>query len=116
MGINAFTLAHAQGQPEAQVKVVWVNSWYDPGKEGDAAKTLIDQGADIICQHTDSPAPLQAAEERGVHGFGQASDMTGLRAQGAAHRDPRQLVGLLHRARPGGARRHLEDPQHLVRA
>jgi len=53
-----------------------VNSWYDPGKESDAAKTLIDQGADIITQHTDSPAPLQAAQERGVMGFGQASDMS----------------------------------------
>jgi simple sugar transport system substrate-binding protein len=76
MGINAFTLAMQKEQPDVQVKVVWVNSWYDPGKEGDAAKALIDQGADIICQHTDSPAPLQVAQERGVHGFGQASDMT----------------------------------------
>jgi simple sugar transport system substrate-binding protein len=75
MGINAFTLAAQKINPDVQVKVVWVNSWYDPGKEGDAAKALIDQGADIICQHTDSPAPLQVAEERGVHGFGQASDM-----------------------------------------
>jgi simple sugar transport system substrate-binding protein len=75
MGINAYTLAMRQVMPDAQTKVVWVNSWYDPGKEGDAAKALIDQGADIICQHTDSPAPLQVAEERGVHGFGQASDM-----------------------------------------
>lgn len=75
MGINAFTLAMQKIRPDTQVKVVWVNSWYDPGKEGDAAKALIDQGADIICQHTDSPAPLQVAEERGVHGFGQASDM-----------------------------------------
>jgi len=75
MGINAFALAMQKVRPDTQVKVVWVNSWYDPGKEGDAAKALIDQGADIICQHTDSPAPLQVAEERGVHGFGQASDM-----------------------------------------
>jgi basic membrane protein A and related proteins len=75
-GINAFTLAMRKVNPEAQVKVVWVNSWYDPGKEGDAAKALIDQGADIIVQHTDSPAPLQVAEQRGVHGFGQASDMS----------------------------------------
>jgi basic membrane protein A len=75
MGINAFTLAMQKVRPDTQVKVVWVNSWYDPGKEGDAAKALIDQGADIICQHTDSPAPLQVAQERGVHGFGQASDM-----------------------------------------
>ena len=75
-GINAFTLAMQKINPDAVVKVVWVNSWYDPGKEGDAAKALIDQGADIITQHTDSPAPLQVAEQRGVHGFGQASDMS----------------------------------------
>jgi simple sugar transport system substrate-binding protein len=75
MGINAFTLAAQKIRPDIQVKVVWVNSWYDPGKEADAAKTLIDQGADMISQHTDSPAPLQVAENRGVYGFGQASDM-----------------------------------------
>lgn len=74
-GINAFTIAMRKVNPDAEVKVVWVNSWYDPGKEADAAKALIDQGADIITQHTDSPAPLQVAEERGVLGFGQASDM-----------------------------------------
>ncbi len=76
-GINAFLLAMQKVNPDATIKVVWVNSWYDPGKEGDAAKALIDQGADIITQHTDSPAPLQVAEQRGVHGFGQASDMSG---------------------------------------
>jgi simple sugar transport system substrate-binding protein len=75
-GINAFTIAMRKVNPDAQVKVVWVNSWYDPGKEGDAAKALIDQGADIITQHTDSPAPLQVAEQRGVFAFGQASDMS----------------------------------------
>ncbi len=75
-GINAFTIAMRKVNPEAEVRVVWVNSWYDPGKESDAAKTLIDQGADIITQHTDSPAPLQAAQERGVVGFGQASDVS----------------------------------------
>lgn len=74
-GIDAFTLALRKVNPEATVKVVWVNSWFDPGKESDAAKTLIDQGCDIIAQHTDSPAPLQVAEQRGVYGFGQASDM-----------------------------------------
>lgn len=74
-GINAFTLGLHSVNPDAKVKVVWVNTWFDPGKEGDAAKTLIDQGADILTQHTDSPAPLQVAEERGVLGFGQASDM-----------------------------------------
>jgi simple sugar transport system substrate-binding protein len=74
-GIDAFTLAARKVNPDVVVKVVWVNSWFDPGKESDAAKTLIDQGADIITQHTDSPAPLQVAEKRGVFAFGQASDM-----------------------------------------
>ncbi len=75
-GIDAFTIAMRKVNPEATVKVIWVNSWFDPGKEGDAAKTLIDQGADIITQHTDSPAPMQVAEQRGVFAFGQASDMS----------------------------------------
>ena len=80
-GINAFTLAMRKVNPDATVKVVWVNSWYDPGKEGDAAKALIDQGVDIITQHTDSPAPLQVAEQRGVHAFGQASNMSSFAPQ-----------------------------------
>jgi basic membrane protein A len=76
MGINAFTLAAQKVNPDFKTKVVWVNSWYDPPKEGDAAKALMDQGCDIITQHTDSPAALQAAEQRGVYAFGQASDMS----------------------------------------
>ncbi len=75
-GINAFTLAMRRVRPDARIKVVWVDSWYDPAKEADAAKALIDQGADVITQHTDSAAPLQVAEQRGVVGFGQASDMS----------------------------------------
>lgn len=76
MGINAFTLALRRVRPDARVRVVWVNSWYDPGKEADAAKALIDQGADVLAQHTDSPAAVQVAQERGVFAFGQASDMS----------------------------------------
>jgi len=74
-GINAFAQGMHSVNPDATLKVVWVNTWFDPGKESDAAKTLVDQGADILTQHTDSPAPLQVAEERGIMGFGQASDM-----------------------------------------
>jgi simple sugar transport system substrate-binding protein len=74
-GINAFMLGAQSIDPEFKVRIVWVNSWYDPGKEADAAKVLFGQGADIISQHTDSTAPLQIAEEEGKHGFGQASDM-----------------------------------------
>jgi simple sugar transport system substrate-binding protein len=75
MGINAFMLGAHAINPDMKVKIVWVSSWFDPGKEADAAKALFDQGADIIAQHTDSTAPLQVAEERGLHGFGQSSDM-----------------------------------------
>ena len=75
-GINSFTLGLHSVNPDAKLKVIWVNTWFDPGKESDAAKALIDQGVDIITQHTDSPAPLQVAEERGIVGFGQASDMS----------------------------------------
>ena len=75
MGINSFMLGAQSINPDFKVKVVWVNTWFDPGKEADAAKVLIGQGADIITQHTDSTAPLQIAEEEGVLGFGQASDM-----------------------------------------
>jgi basic membrane protein A and related proteins len=82
MGINAFTLAAQKVNPSLQTKVVWANSWHDPGREGDAAKTLMDQGADIISQHTDSAAPLQQAEERGKFGFGQAADQSGFAPKG----------------------------------
>ena len=75
-GINAFTIALREQNPKAEVRVVWVNSWYDPPKEAEAAKALIDQGADVIVQHTDSPAPVQAAEERGLWSVGQSSDMS----------------------------------------
>ena len=74
-GINAFMLGAQTVNPDFKLKIIWVNSWYDPAKEADAAKVLIDQGADIITQHTDSPAALQVAEQRGVYAFGQDSDM-----------------------------------------
>jgi simple sugar transport system substrate-binding protein len=74
-GINAYFLGARSVNPDIKIKVVFANTWYDPGKEADAAKALLDQGVDILAQHTDSPAPLQAAEARGKFGFGQASDM-----------------------------------------
>ena len=73
-GINAFYLAAAKVNPDVKIKIIWNYSWYDPGKEADAANTLINQGADIIVQHTDSYAPCQAAEKAGVLAFGQASN------------------------------------------
>jgi len=74
-GINAFYLGAKSVNPDFDIDVIWVNSWYDPVKEGNAAKVLISEGADIITQHTDSPAALQVAEKQGVYAFGQASNM-----------------------------------------
>ena len=74
-GINSFMLGAQSINPDFKLKVVWVNTWFDPGKEADAAKSLIDQGVDILTQHTDSTAAMQVATERGIKAFGQASDM-----------------------------------------
>jgi len=74
-GVNAFLLGMQSVNPDSEISVVWVNSWFDPGKEADATKALIAQGADIITQHTDSPAPMQTAANAGIPAFGQASDM-----------------------------------------
>ncbi len=76
-GINAYYLAAKKVNPEVQLSVVWAFTWFDPAKEADSAKALIDQGIDVIAAHTDSTAPLaEAAKANGaVIGFGQASDM-----------------------------------------
>src|ERR1700719_3281843 len=75
MGINATMLGAQTVNPNIKVKIIWVNTWFDPGKEADAAKALLDQGADVIMQHTDSPAAVQIAAARGAYAFGQDSDM-----------------------------------------
>ncbi len=75
MGINATMLGAQTVNPNIKVKIIWVNTWFDPGKEADAAKALLDQGADVIMQHTDSPAAMQIAAERGKLAFGQDSEM-----------------------------------------
>jgi len=74
-GINSTMLGAQSVTPNIKVKIIWVNTWFDPGKESDAAKALVDQGADVLMQHTDSPAAMQVAEARGIHAFGQDSDM-----------------------------------------
>ena len=75
MGINATILGAQTVNPNIKVKIIWANTWFDPGKEADAAKALLDQGADVIMQHTDSPAAMQIASERGKLAFGQDSEM-----------------------------------------
>ena len=76
MGINAFARGMRSVNPKAEVKVVWVNSWFDPGKEREAADTLISQGADVVTHHTDSTAAVQAAEAKKVYAVGYHSDMS----------------------------------------
>jgi simple sugar transport system substrate-binding protein len=74
--INSFTLGAQSVNPKIKTKVVWVNKWFDPPKEGEAAQTLINQGADVLMQNTDSSAVLQTAEKAGKYGFGWDSDMS----------------------------------------
>jgi len=74
-GINAMMLGAQSVRPDMKVKIIWVNTWYAPGKEAAAARALADQGADILTQHTDSAAAMQFANERGIFAFGQDSDM-----------------------------------------
>ncbi|MQY42627.1 BMP family ABC transporter substrate-binding protein [Epibacterium sp. SM1969] len=75
-GINSAYLHAKKVNPDVEFKIIWIYEWMNPAKEGDAAKVLIEQGADVILQHTDSTAPLAIAAEKGdVIGFGQASDM-----------------------------------------
>ncbi|MGB0747676.1 MAG: BMP family ABC transporter substrate-binding protein [Magnetospiraceae bacterium] len=76
MGINAAYLGAKSVNPDVKFKIVWVSTWFDPGKEADAAKALRDQGADVLFQHTDSPAAMKLAEQQGVYAIGQASDMS----------------------------------------
>ena len=73
--INAFTLCAQAVNPKVTTRLVWVNTFYDPPKEVEAAKTLLAQGADVLMQNTDSPAPLQTAKAAGAWGFGWDTDM-----------------------------------------
>jgi simple sugar transport system substrate-binding protein len=76
-GINAAFIHARKVNPDVEFKIIWAYTWFDPAKEADAATALIEQGADVILQHTDSTAPHAAAQEAGnVVTFGQASDMS----------------------------------------
>ncbi len=74
--INSFTLGAQSVNPNVKTKVVWVNEWFSPPKETEAATSLINGGADVLFQNTDSPAVLKTAEEKGIRAFGWDSDMT----------------------------------------
>jgi simple sugar transport system substrate-binding protein len=74
--INSFTLGAQSVNPKIKTKVVWVNEWFSPPKETEAATSLINGGADVLFQNTDSPAVLKTAQEKGKRAFGWDSDMT----------------------------------------
>ncbi|HSV52563.1 MAG TPA: BMP family ABC transporter substrate-binding protein [Burkholderiaceae bacterium] len=74
-GINAFALGMRSVNPNAEVKVVWLNAWFDPPRERDAAMTLFNQNADVVAFHTGSTAVMTAAQERGKMAIGYHSDM-----------------------------------------
>jgi basic membrane protein A and related proteins len=76
MGVNAFTLAAQAVNPKIQTKLVMIDSWFDPAKETAATQTLANLGCDVIATHTDSPAPLQFCQQKGIFGFGQGADMS----------------------------------------
>ena len=116
MGIDAFMLGAQSVNPDFKVKIVWVNSWFDPGKEGDAAKALIDQGADILVQHTDSPAADAGRREA------RASTPSASPPTCRSFGPKAQLASLIDNWGPyyiervaGGARRHLEVAAGLGR-
>ncbi|MDQ6628241.1 MAG: BMP family ABC transporter substrate-binding protein [Pseudomonadota bacterium] len=93
-GINAFTLGMRAANPKATVRVVWLNTWFDPAKERDAAQALIDQGADVLTHHSASPAVAQAAQAnfraRHVRVVSYPSDMR-------AFAPDAQLAAIVHR-------------------
>ncbi|HBA68584.1 MAG TPA: BMP family ABC transporter substrate-binding protein [Lachnospiraceae bacterium] len=75
-GIDAFAIGVASVNPDAKIYVAVTNSWYDPQKEKEAAKTLLDMGCDVMAQHCDTPYPMTLAQEYGVYGIGYNSDMS----------------------------------------
>jgi basic membrane protein A and related proteins len=76
MGVNSFALSAQSVNPKIKVKLIMIDSWFDPAKEAAAAETLANLGCDVIATHTDSPAALQVCEKKKIYGFGQGADMS----------------------------------------
>ncbi len=114
-GINAFARGARSVNPKAEVRVIWVNSWYDPGKEREAALTLLSQNADVVTHHTDSTAVVQAAEEKGKYAFGYHSDMSKYGPKAHLTATTHQWGDYYTQGRAGGAGRQLEADRDLGR-
>ena len=115
-GINAMMLGAQSVRPDMKVKIIWVNTWYDPGKEAAAARALADQGADILTQHTDSAAAMQFADAARHPGVRAGLRHDQVRPEGAAHRHHQQLDAVLRRPRQARARQQVGDRRRLGRA
>lgn len=74
-GINSSFIHAHKANPKVEISVVWISAWFDPAKEADATKALLDQGCDVVLSHTDSTAPLATLKTAGAYGFGQSADM-----------------------------------------
>ena len=103
--INSFTLGAQSVNPKIKTKVVWVNEWFNPPKETEAAQSLMNGGADVLMQNTDSPAVLQTAEKAGKYAFGWDSDMTAYGPKAHLGLRGDQLGAVLHQGNQGSARR-----------
>ncbi len=115
LGVNSFLLAAQKKNPAATLKLVFIDSWFDPPKEAAATETLLNLGADIVTTHTDSPAALQILEQRGLYGFGQGADMSTFAPN--AHLTAIEDIWGPHyiKARPGDPRWHLGIGRHVGR-
>ena len=112
--INAFTLGAQSVNPSVRTKVVWINKWFDPGRESEAAQSLINGGADVLLQNTDSSAPLQVAEKAGKYGFGWDSDMKAYGPKAHLGSSIINWAPYYTKAVRAGARRDLEGRDQLV--
>jgi basic membrane protein A len=106
--INSFTLGAQSVNPKVKTKVVWVNEWFNPPKETEAATALINGGADVLMQNTDSSAVLQTAEKMGKRAFGWDSDMTAYGPK--AHLGSASSTGARTTSRPRATRSKASGP------
>ena len=118
--VDSFTVGLREVNPKATVTVVYTNSWFDPAKEGDSAKSLLNQGCDIIVSGVDSPAPLDEAFKAGKYGIGYDMDMAaGMKTTGGSqvrsHVPHLALGSLLSQGCQGCRRRNVDERRLLGR-
>ena len=106
--INSFTLGAQSVNPKVKTKVVWVNEWFNPPKETEAAQSLLNGGADVLFQNTDSSAVLQTAAKAGKFAFGWDSDMTAYAPEAHLASAVINWGAVLHQGDQGRTRRHLD--------